>query len=408
MKYIFLFLSWTLGTALLISCSSGGDSEATQKDTTFVETDSAATPASSIRFAAWLEGAYGNRTLQFFLEANNNEVTGKYRYLPNKTFLNLKGIINSDKTIQLTETNDAGTITGNFTGVLNKSNDVFMLLKWTAPAGSNKFSIELSPVWMQYEEDSTINTGKYTLGLKMRRITESTLGYAPDQEGLKEKDVRAKIEKYGVYSDDPSSSNAYVTDQYVEFISSGMNNPETMKKLNRSLDGASAIEKVLEFKIPETSDLKFSEDGSVGKSFSGSYFSYYEQNLLSMNSYYTNMMAGAAHPDDGFALATYNLDSGMKMEAGDLFDLSRKQEINDVLRKKVEEDCVSAMQQFNGDDSTSADNAMACVDITSKDNSFNITKDKVTFQLNACGFPYMARYCATLEVNRKELESYRK
>jgi hypothetical protein len=405
MKYLFLLLSLILGVSLLVSCGNDESSEATKKDTVLTVVDSAEAPASSIRFAAWLEGAFGNHNLQFFLEASNNEVTGKYRYLPNKTFLNLKGIINGDKTIQLTETNDAGMVTGNFTGVLNKSNNVFLPLKWTASAGNNKFSVELSPVWMQYEEDSLITTGKYTLGLKIRRITESTLGYAPDQEGLKEKDVRASIEKDGVYSEDPSSSHAYVTDQYVEFISSGMNSMEAMKKLNRALD-CPVIEKVLTFKIPVLSDLKFSEDGSVGKFFSGIYFSYYEQNLLSMNSYYTNMMAGAAHPDDGFMLASYNLDTGMKMEAADLFDLSRKQEINDVLRKKIDEDCVSAMQQLNEEDPAATKNAVACVDIASKDNAFNITKDKVSFQWNACGFPYMARYCATLDVNRKELESF--
>jgi hypothetical protein len=410
MKYLSILLLLILGAFILFSCGSGGGSETTKNDTSGVlKSDStAAASTSSIRFAAWLEGAFGNRKLQFFMEANNSEVTGKYRYLPNKKFLNLKGIINSNKTIQLTETNDDGTITGNFTGVLNKSNDVFMVLKWTAPAGSNNFSVELSPVWMQYEEDSVIATGKYNLGLKMRRITESTLGYSFD-EVLKEKDVRNSIEKEGVYAELPSSSHGYVTDQYVEFISSGMSTPEAMQKLNHGLNCTPLIEKVLDFKIPSASDLKFSEEGSVGKMFSVSYFSYYEQNLISMNSYYTTMMAGAAHPSDGFMLACYNLDTGMKMEAGDLFDLSKKQEINNLFRKKMEDDCVAAVQQFNGGDSTtSKDDSMICIDITSKDNDFNVTEDKVSLQLNACGFPYMARYCATLELDKVKLKQYMK
>ncbi|HXA02313.1 MAG TPA: hypothetical protein VNW99_10020 [Cytophagaceae bacterium] len=399
LNYIFI----ALGFAVLASCAGQKKEEQSSKDSTATGADSvAATPATSnATFSVWLEGKLNEKYLVWmYLDAKDGKVTGKYRYLPKKAFLTLEGTITPDRQISLNELDDKGQVTGTITGKINlgKKSWTFLEGKWQDPKQTKSLSVNLSPLFLTFSQDTLINTGKYQFTVSRIAQVECHLGSADSNPTDAEYDnitptpidtssILAGFEKTGAIG----SQDLVLNSKYYEKIRN-FKDQNLLSALNKAIIGEMK-ETPLEFSVPAQIPVK-GED--MTGTFESDYFIIYSKNnIMTVSSSDLGFAYGAAHPYGNNDVISYNLDNGNQIIAGDLFDMKKINDLNNIIINNMDPDCKDAM---NSMDDSGTNSCYKIPADAKSEYAFGITDKSIKVKLAGCSFPEVARYCNYVDI----------
>ncbi|MFL5728025.1 MAG: hypothetical protein ACJ75J_00945 [Cytophagaceae bacterium] len=402
--------------AILTSCAGQKNEELAKSDSSSLNTsqETVTAPASDATFSVWLEGRLNEKYLVWmYLDAKDGKVSGKYRYLPKKAFLKLEGTITPDRQISLQELDENGQVTGTITGKVNlgKNSLNFLQAKWQDPQKSKSLSVNLSPLFLTFSQDTLINTGKHQLTVSRIANVEVHIGSVDtpsDQDNpdgdeddnngqAKATDVPgilAGFEKTGAIG----SQNIVMNSTYYEKIT-GFSSGNLIPVLNKAIIG-DMKETPLQFSVPAQIPVK--EEDMTGTFESVYYIAYAKNNILTVSSSVAGFAYGAAHPYGNSDMISFNLDNGKQLLASDLFDMSKVNDLNTLVFNSMDSDCKDAMNGM--DDSGTSDCYKIPADAKSE-YAFGITEKSVSVKLAGCSFPEVARICNYVEVPKEKLKS---
>jgi hypothetical protein len=405
-NYILIALSFTL----LASCNEKREEKTVTNDSSATNAQNEVAPPANARFSVWLEGRLNEKYLVWMhLDAKDGKVTGKYRYLPKKAFLKLEGTITPDRQISLQESDEKGQVTGTITGKINPGNNgwTFLQGKWQDPKQSKSLSVNLSPVFLSFSQDSIINTGKYQFTVSRISKVESVLGYIDaeldmDNEGDDQGNtsgatddyfpaIQAEIEKTGALV----NKNLILTSTYYEKITD-FPDKNLIPILNKAIIG-DMKDPDLSAPIPEK--IPENEEGMPETNESVYYISYARNDLITVSSTAMQFAYGAAHPYGSYDLISYNLTTGKQLLASEIFDMVKLSELNKIILSSMDEQCRDAMTDMNENSE--------CYKIPADAKSefaFGITERTISVRLAGCSFPHVARYCNYVEIPRAQLQ----
>jgi hypothetical protein len=396
LNYIFI----ALAVSILASCAGQKKEEQNSKDSTATGVDSvAAIPVSSNpQFSVWLEGRLNEKYLVWmYLDAKDGKVTGKYRYLPKKAFLNLEGTITPDRQISLKELDDKGQVTGMITGKINlgKSNWNFLQGKWQNPDQTKSLSVNLSPLFLTFKQDTLINTGKYQFTVSRIAQVESHIGSTENitdngddtinTKTMNPASILAGFEKTGASGSPYIALNSKYYEKIMDFKDQSL-----LSILNKAIIG-DMKETPLEFSVP--AQIPVTIDDNTGTFESDYFILYAKDNILTISSGELGFAYGAAHPYGNNDIISYNLDNGKQILAGDIFDMKKIDDLNNILITNIDPDCKDAI--------TSMDETGMCYKIPADAKSeyaFGITDKSINVKLAGCSFPEVARMCNYVEI----------
>jgi hypothetical protein len=410
MKYLnYIFIA--LGFMTLASCAGQKKEEQSVNDSTAAVVDStAAAPApSNATFSVWLEGRLNEKYLVWmYLDAKDGKVTGRYRYLPKKTFLKLEGTITPDRQISLQELDENGQVTGTITGKINPGKDTwnFLQAKWQNPDQSKTLSVNLSPLFLSFSQDTLINTGKYQFTVSRIAQVESRLGSVDagnyddteDTDNIKSAkpaatpaSIFAGFEKTGAIGSPNLTMNSKYYEKILDFKDMSL-----LPALNKAIVGdMKAVP--LEFSVPAQIPVKLED--ATGTYESEYFILYANNNILTIQTSDMGFAYGAAHPYGNGDCISYNLDNGKQFLASDLFDMKKVDDLNNIIITNMDSDCKDAM--------TDMDETAVCYKIPSDAKSeyaFGITDKSIKIKLAGCSFPEVARMCNYVEIPREKFE----
>jgi hypothetical protein len=407
-NYILIAMAFTL----LASCNGKNQEEKTvTNNSSDASTKTEIASPANANFSVWLEGKLNEKYLVWmYLDAKDGKVTGKYRYLPKKTFLKLEGTITPDRQISLQEFDEKGQITGTITGKINPGNNgwTFLQGKWQDPKQSKSLSVNLSPVFLNFSQDSVINTGMYQFTASRISKVESALGYIGAEEdmdnegddqgntsGSKDENnfpaIQAEIEKTGALV----NKNLILTSTYYEKITD-FPDKNLIPLFNKAIMG-DMKEPDLSAPIPEK--IPENEEGMPETNESVYYISYAKNNIITVNSVAMQYAYGAAHPSSSYDLISYNLATGKQFLASELFDMKKLGDLNKIILNSMDEQCRDAITDLNENGE--------CYKVPADAKSefvFGITERTISVRLAGCSFTQAARYCNYVEILRAKLQ----
>jgi hypothetical protein len=409
MKY-FNYILIALGFTMLASCAGQKKENQSSLDSTAVAYDSitAAPLPSNATFSVWLEGRLNDKYLVWmYLDARDGKVTGKYRYLPKKSFLKLEGTITTDRQISLQEMDENGQVTGTITGSINpgKGSSSFLQGKWQDAKQTKKLSVNLSPLFLTFSQDTIINTGKYQLAVSRIAQVECHLG---NTDSGNPDDTDDADNKKTIASGDPApilagfektgalgSQNLVHNSKYYEKIKD-FNDQSLLQALNKAITG-DMKETPLDFSVPE--QIPFKEEDGTGTYESDYFILYANNNILTVSSGEMGYGYGAAHPFGNNDIISYDLDNGKQILAGDIFDIKKIDDLNNIILDNINPECKDAMANM--------DETGLCYKIPADAKSeyaFGITDKSINVKLAGCSFPEAARFCNYVEIPKDKFK----
>jgi hypothetical protein len=399
----FNYILIALGFTLLASCNGKNQESTITNDSSATSTKTEIAPPANASFSVWLEGKLNEKYLVWmYLDARDGKVTGKYRYLPKKAFLKLEGTITPDRRISLQEFDEKGQVTGTITGQVNPGNNgwTFLQGKWQDPKQSKSLSVNLSPVFLNFSQDTVINSGKYQFTVSRISKVESVLGYIGDMDDEGDDQgntenyfpaIQAEIEKTGALV----NKNLILSSAYYEKITD-FPDKNLIPVFNKAILGETK-EPDLSAPIPEK--IPENEEGVPETNESIYYISYAANNIITVNSASMQYAYGAAHPYSSYDVISYNLATGKQFLASELFDMKKLEELNKIIVSSMEEQCRDAMTDMNENGE--------CYKVPADAKSefaFGITERTISARLAGCSFPQVARYCNYVEIPRAKLQ----
>jgi hypothetical protein len=394
---------------MLASCAGGKKEEQSNLSAdSSVATITVPIAPSHATFSVWMEGRLNEKFLVWmYLDAKDGKVTGKYRYLPKKSFLKLEGTITTDRQISLQELDEKGQVSGTIKGkiILGKESWIFLQGKWEDPTQTKSLSVNLSPLFLSFSQDTVINTGQYQFVVSKISKVESGLGFpdpAEDEEGDEDNNqtvsrtydfpaILADIEKKGALG----NQNLILSSKYYEKITY-FPDKSLIKALNKAIT-EDMKESELQSSIPETLAVK--EDTFPETSESTYYISYAENNIMTVSTMNMSYSYGAAHPSGNYDLISYNLTNGKQLLASDLFDMKKLSGLNNIILNSMEDQCKDAMIEMN----ESGECYKLPADAKSE-YAFGINDKNISVKLAGCSFPEVARYCNYVEIPRDKFQ----
>ena len=408
-NYIFIALAFVT----FVSCTGQKKEEQSKTDSTATGADSVAlAPPSNATFSVWLEGKLNEKYLVWmYLDAKDGKVTGKYRYLPKKSFLKLEGTITPDRKISLQELDENGKVTGTITGKVNPGKDSwnFLVGKWQDPQQSKSLSVNLSPIFLTFSQDTVINTGKYQFTVSRITQVECHIGTNQvaasntddtensdatsdtDQKAPDAASICAGFEKTGAIG----SENIVQNSKYYEKIQD-FKDQNILTALNKAILG-DMKEIPLDFSMPEQIPVK--EEDMAGTFESSYYIMFASNNIITVSSSDMGFEYGAAHPYGNNDVVSYNLDNGKQFMAADIFDMNKLNDLNTIILNSMDADCKDAMNSM--DDSGTSTCYKIPADAKS-DYVLGIKEKSIMVKLAGCSFPEAARMCNYVEIPKEK------